>query len=60
MSLRSTSNYKFQVCPSYPRAVVVPANISDEMIQASALFRQGGRFPVLSYRHNYGVCIFQN
>lgn len=44
-------NIDYGVCPSYPRAVVVPANIDDEKLKASAMFRQGGRFPVLSYRH---------
>lgn len=50
--------YILQVCSSYPRAVVVPASITDDMLQASAGFRKGGRFPVLSYRHTSGVCNF--
>ena len=35
--------------------VVVPRAIEDEALIASAAFRQGGRFPVLSYRHPNGV-----
>ena len=45
----------FQVCKSYPEAVVVPACVSDGILKYSAVFRQGGRFPVLSYRHHTGV-----
>ena len=50
-------NFLRQVCPSYPRAVVVPAIVSDEMLKASAAFRMDGRFPILSYRHSSGVRI---
>ena len=38
---------------------MVPACISDETIKYSAAFRQGGRFPVLSYRHSNGVSVNQ-
>ena len=41
----------FQICPSYPHAVLVPKVISDEMLLKIASFRQHGRFPVLSYYH---------
>ena len=34
---------------------MVPASVSDETIKWSAAFRQGGRFPVLCYRHTNGV-----
>ncbi|XP_033640432.1 myotubularin-related protein 9-like isoform X2 [Asterias rubens] len=44
-------NKNFQVCPTYPQAVVVPKNIDDDCIMQAAAFRQGGRFPVLSYLH---------
>lgn len=47
----STVNSDFSVCPSYPPAVVVPKNVDDEMLKKVAKFRQGGRFPVLCYRH---------
>lgn len=49
----------FQVCPSYPASVVVPAKMSDDTLKASAQFRQSGRFPVLSYYHKRnGVRIY--
>ncbi len=44
-------NRDFSVCRSYPPSVVVPAAVTDEQLRASAAFRHGGRFPVLSYRH---------
>lgn len=47
----STVNRDFSVCPSYPRAVIVPKNVDDDMLRKVAKFRQGGRFPVLCYRH---------
>lgn len=51
-------NQDFTVCPTYPSAVVVPKSIDDETITAVARFRDGGRFPVLSYRHDSGVILF--
>jgi hypothetical protein len=45
----------FQVCATYPSAVVVPKSVDDNTIKAAASFREGGRFPVLSYRHDGGV-----
>ncbi|XP_039596707.1 myotubularin-related protein 9 isoform X1 [Polypterus senegalus] len=47
----SSVNKDFSVCPTYPEAVIVPKQTSDEMLMAAAKFRQGGRFPVLSYYH---------
>ncbi len=45
----------FKVCKSYPEVVVVPSCISDGILRYSSVFRHGGRFPVLSYRHQNGV-----
>lgn len=47
----SDVNKDFSVCPSYPSLVAVPKNIDDEALRKVATFRQGGRFPVLSYYH---------
>lgn len=47
----SEVNKDFGVCPSYPSLVAVPKNIDDEALRKVATFRQGGRFPVLSYYH---------
>ncbi|KAM3829794.1 myotubularin-related protein 9-like isoform 3-T3 [Vipera latastei] len=47
----SSINADFGVCPSYPPVVIVPARLDDTALQKSARFRQGRRFPVLSYYH---------
>lgn len=48
-------NHDFSVCPTYGAKLVVPKSITDEVIKQSAAFRDGGRFPLLSYRHENGV-----
>lgn len=48
-------NRDFSVCPTYGARLVVPKSITDEEIIQSAAFRDGGRFPVISYRHDNGV-----
>ncbi|CAH2068928.1 unnamed protein product, partial [Iphiclides podalirius] len=53
----SRVNQNYTVCPSYAKAVVVPKSIDDETLAAAASFRQGGRFPVLSYRHNNSAAV---
>ncbi|XP_077006602.1 myotubularin-related protein 9-like isoform X2 [Tamandua tetradactyla] len=45
----SEANEDFSLCPSYPRAVIVPRAVDDQTLARSARFRQGGRCPVLSY-----------
>ncbi|XP_063224211.1 myotubularin-related protein 9 [Bacillus rossius redtenbacheri] len=52
-------NRDFSVCPTYPSAVVVPKSVDDETIVAAANFREGGRFPVLSYRHDGGSVLMR-
>ncbi|XP_065600713.1 myotubularin-related protein 9-like isoform X2 [Cyrtonyx montezumae] len=47
----SDVNQDFTTCPTYPPAVIVPAAVSEETLRRAARFRQGGRFPVLSYYH---------
>ncbi|XP_077147827.1 myotubularin-related protein 9 [Ranitomeya variabilis] len=47
----SEVNQDYSVCPSYPSVVIVPKSIDDESLRKVAAFRQGGRFPVLSYYH---------
>jgi len=53
-------NRDFSVCATYGATLIVPKAITDEQIVLSAAFRDGGRFPVLSYRHENGVshCIY--
>lgn len=48
-------NRDYKVCNSYPSAVIVPRQMDDKVVIASAGFRDGGRFPVLCYRHEGGV-----
>ncbi len=48
----SNVNSDYSVCPSYPSAVIVPREVDDDKLIRSARFRQGGRFPVLSYCHH--------
>ncbi|KAM9116380.1 myotubularin-related protein 9-like isoform 3-T3 [Pangshura tecta] len=47
----SCVNGDFTICSSYPPAVIVPAPVDDKVLKKAARFRQGGRFPVLSYYH---------
>ncbi|XP_045715108.1 myotubularin-related protein 9-like isoform X1 [Phyllostomus hastatus] len=47
----SEVNEDFSLCASYPRVVIVPRAVDDAALARSARFRQGGRFPVLSYHH---------
>lgn len=51
----STINRDYSVCPTYAASLVVPSSITDEEIRQSAAFRDGGRFPVFSYKHENGV-----
>lgn len=48
-------NKDYSVCSSYSPRIIVPKSISDEEIVQSAAWRDGGRFPMLSYRHENGV-----
>jgi len=47
----SRVNQNFEVCPTYPRLVLVPKPVDDESIHKIAKFRQRARFPVLAYFH---------
>ncbi|XP_071623692.1 myotubularin-related protein 9-like isoform X1 [Heliangelus exortis] len=47
----SEVNQDFTTCPTYPPAVIVPAGVDDESLKKVSRYRQGGRFPVLSYYH---------
>lgn len=51
----SRVNAKFDVCPMYAKALVVPTAITDEDIIESAAFREEGRFPVMCYKHREAV-----
>ncbi|XP_066431112.1 myotubularin-related protein 9-like [Eleutherodactylus coqui] len=47
----SDVNENFKVCPSYPEKIIVPVACSDNSLKQAAAFRQGHRFPILSYYH---------
>ncbi|XP_015603918.1 myotubularin-related protein 9 [Cephus cinctus] len=53
-------NRDYKVCNSYPSAVIVPRHIEDKVIVSSAGFRDGGRFPVLCYRHEGGSVLLRS
>uniref|UniRef100_A0A023F198 Putative phosphatidylinositol 3-phosphate 3-phosphatase myotubularin mtm1 n=3 Tax=Triatoma infestans TaxID=30076 RepID=A0A023F198_TRIIF len=53
-------NSGYSVCPSYPRVVVVPKGIDDDALLLASRFREGGRFPVLSYRHESGAALIRS
>ncbi|XP_055541476.1 myotubularin-related protein 9 isoform X2 [Wyeomyia smithii] len=55
----TTVNQDFRVCPSYGSRLVVQKSISDEQIIQSAAFRDGGRFPLLAYKHTNGAVLFR-
>uniref|UniRef100_A0AAG5CTC7 Myotubularin phosphatase domain-containing protein n=1 Tax=Anopheles atroparvus TaxID=41427 RepID=A0AAG5CTC7_ANOAO len=56
----TTVNSAYQVCPTYGAKLVVARSITDEQIVQSAGFRDGGRFPVLSYRHGNGAAMLRS
>jgi hypothetical protein len=43
------NDYKF--CPSYPRVLIVPASISDNVVNHAGKFRSKQRIPAVVYRH---------
>ncbi|XP_030372509.1 myotubularin-related protein 9 [Scaptodrosophila lebanonensis] len=53
-------NKDFSVCATYGAMLIVPKAITDEQIALSASFRDGGRFPVLSYRHENGATLMRS
>lgn len=56
----TTVNKDYSVCATYASAVIVPKAVTDEQILHSATFRDGGRFPVLSYRHENGAIMLRS
>uniref|UniRef100_A0A182Q0D6 Myotubularin phosphatase domain-containing protein n=1 Tax=Anopheles farauti TaxID=69004 RepID=A0A182Q0D6_9DIPT len=56
----TTVNSAYQVCSTYGAKLVVARSITDEQIVQSAAFRDGGRFPVLSYRHANGAAMLRS
>mmetsp|Transcript_17978 Transcript_17978/g.53248 ORF Transcript_17978/g.53248 Transcript_17978/m.53248 type:complete len:836 (-) Transcript_17978:78-2585(-) len=44
-----SGNEHYELCPTYPSHLYVPARVDDEAVRQSAAFRSKGRFPALSY-----------
>lgn len=44
-------NHEFQLCASYPPALVVPAIADDAVVRGCAQFRTRGRIPALTWYH---------
>jgi hypothetical protein len=50
----TTLNTSYGLCSSYPRYLIVPAGVTDNEVEACAMFRSGQRLPVLCWgtRHD--------
>ncbi len=46
-------NSHFQICPTYPKKLIVPYDMSQEQLLASANFRTKNRMPTLTYNYKY-------
>eukprot|EP00510_Aplanochytrium_minuta_P002993 CAMPEP_0184011044 /NCGR_PEP_ID=MMETSP0954-20121128/3591_1 /TAXON_ID=627963 /ORGANISM="Aplanochytrium sp, Strain PBS07" /LENGTH=968 /DNA_ID=CAMNT_0026290783 /DNA_START=290 /DNA_END=3193 /DNA_ORIENTATION=- len=42
---------KYEICPTYPKAIVVPASLSDKEVSSSCAFRSRKRIPVAVWMH---------
>ncbi|KAL1936624.1 hypothetical protein VTP01DRAFT_758 [Rhizomucor pusillus] len=49
----TTINRDYTYSPTYPRTLVVPSKISDNVLNYAAKYRSKARIPVLSYLHWY-------
>ena len=47
----SVVNQNYELCPTYPENLLVPACVTDEILLESSKFRTKGRIPVCSWRH---------
>jgi len=52
----SDANSEFQVCPTYPKRLLVPSSVSSETLIGSSKFRDKGRVPVMSWISPTGSC----
>lgn len=53
-------NKNYAICSTYSATLIVPKIIDDETIIASANFREGGRFPIISYKHENGTILLRS
>lgn len=47
----SAANLAYQLCPSYPRQLLVPACITDDVLDTVSRFRSSKRIPAVVWRH---------
>lgn len=47
----SSINKNFEICPTYPSLLAVPASINDAFLSTAAACRSKRRLPVLTWRH---------
>ncbi|XP_046684264.1 myotubularin-related protein 3-like isoform X1 [Homalodisca vitripennis] len=47
----SAANREYELCKSYPRLLLVPADITDEKLDAASKFRSSRRVPAIVWRH---------
>lgn len=53
----SEANARYTLCDSYPRLLVVPSSVGDDVLRGSALFRSRRRLPVVTWRHPRNGCV---
>ncbi|XP_069945444.1 phosphatidylinositol-3,5-bisphosphate 3-phosphatase MTMR3 isoform X3 [Cherax quadricarinatus] len=53
----SLANSEYQLCSTYPRKLVVPASINDNILESVARFRSVRRIPAVVWRHANGAVI---
>ncbi|KAK7070785.1 Myotubularin-related protein 4 [Halocaridina rubra] len=53
----SVANNDYQLCSTYPRKLVVPASINDNILESVARFRSARRIPAIVWRHPNGAVI---
>ncbi|XP_050737089.1 myotubularin-related protein 4-like isoform X5 [Eriocheir sinensis] len=53
----SMANIDYQLCPTYPKKLVVPASINDNVLDFVARFRAARRIPAVVWRHSNGAVI---
>lgn len=56
----SCVNETYEICPTYSSKLVVPKHITDDQLIQSASYRELGRFPLLSYRHENGAVLMKS
>ncbi|RWS30682.1 myotubularin-related protein 3-like isoform X3 [Leptotrombidium deliense] len=53
----SEVNKDFKLCPSYPRYLIVPKNITDKDLEEVSAFRYSHRVPTVVWRHRKNGCV---